>query len=275
MNVKSKFWGKSLEALPLGVNNVKLMTADGPELYSWRKVTTCVSNLILGTLTIDHYGDLEVKNHATGELCTVTFQPRDAGGWFGASANPIPFGKLMGIVRDSKGGVKFEISGGWNNQIQIIPKSKSRFVSPLTIWKASRRPPSSDKNFHFTDLSLFLNQLSDDLQVKLPPTDSRLRPDQRAMEAGLWDQADNLKNQIEVSQRARRKIIVSDFEKSNIPYGPTRRGLEFGEKWWQPRWFYREHDSITGEECWKFSGEYWKFREIGWPNYVNDIFQID
>ena len=263
-----------MEALPLGVNNVKLMTVNGPELYSWRKVTTCVSNLILGTLTIDHYGDLEVKNHATGETCTVTFKPRDAGGWFGASADPVPFGKLIGQARDAKGAVKYEISGGWNNQIHAIPKSKSRFVNPVVIWRANQRPPMSEKNFHFTDLSMFLNQMSDDLKKKLPLTDSRLRPDQRAMEEGLWNQADSLKNQIETSQRLRRKEIVSDFERTGVPNGPTRRGLEFGEKWWQPRWFYREHDPIIGEECWKFSGEYWMFRDDSWPKYVFDIFQL-
>lgn len=39
----------------------------------------------------------------------------------------------------------------------------------------------------------------------MAPTDSRLRPDQRLMEAGLWDEANVQKQRLEESQRLERK----------------------------------------------------------------------
>lgn len=71
VDAKSKFTGKSFEITPCGVAHVNLRIleewSDGTypkasrfeglvkEHYSWKKVTTCVSNLLF-TPVIDHYG---------------------------------------------------------------------------------------------------------------------------------------------------------------------------------------------------------------------------
>jgi hypothetical protein len=55
---------------------------------------------------------------------------------------------------------------------------------------------------HFT---LQLNYLSSSLVEILPPTDSRRRPDQRALEEGNLRLASEQKNLLEVKQRATRK----------------------------------------------------------------------
>ena len=69
--------GKSFEIRPTGVAHAELLlpkeraptypTARGPhtegrviEHYSWKKVTTNISGFILGSPTIDHYGDMIV-----------------------------------------------------------------------------------------------------------------------------------------------------------------------------------------------------------------------
>ena len=69
--------GKSFEIRPTGIAHAELMIpedlaphypkAKGPkrekkvvEHYSWKKVTTNVSGFILGSPTIDHYGDMTV-----------------------------------------------------------------------------------------------------------------------------------------------------------------------------------------------------------------------
>jgi oxysterol-binding protein 1 len=78
VDAQNKFTGKSFEIRPTGVANVDiLLPAEwGPtypkytskfmnseravEHYSWKKVTTNISGFIIGSPTIDHYGDMIV-----------------------------------------------------------------------------------------------------------------------------------------------------------------------------------------------------------------------
>lgn len=53
----------------------------------------------------------------------------------------------------------------------------------------------------FSSLALTLNEPEEGVA----PTDSRLRPDQRLMEAGLWDEANAQKQRLEEHQRLERK----------------------------------------------------------------------
>lgn len=58
------------------------------------------------------------------------------------------------------------------------------------------------ENMHFfSALALTLNEPEEGVA----PTDSRLRPDQRLMEAGLWDEANIQKQRLEECQRLERK----------------------------------------------------------------------
>jgi len=134
--------GKSFEIRPTGVAHADLLlpeamaprypnvigeSAKGKvrEHYSWKKVTTNVSGFILGSPTIDHYGDMVVcscwfsavisapyllyLDHRTGDQCILTFKPR---GWRGKDAY-----EIIGQVVDSSGEVAYEITGGWNSQL--------------------------------------------------------------------------------------------------------------------------------------------------------------
>jgi oxysterol-binding protein 1 len=65
--------GKSFEIRPTGVAHADLLLppqlaekypqdeGKAVEHYSWKKVTTNVSGFILGSPTIDHYGDMTVR----------------------------------------------------------------------------------------------------------------------------------------------------------------------------------------------------------------------
>jgi hypothetical protein len=37
--------------------------------------------------------------------------------------------------------------------------------------------------------------------------------------------------------------------------------LQAQGKHWDPQWFTRKTDASTGEECWQYTGEYWRARE--------------
>lgn len=55
--------------------------------------------------------------------------------------------------------------------------------------------------YHFSGLALTLNEQEDGVGL----TDSRLRPDQRLMEDGRWDEANSEKQRLEEKQRAVRR----------------------------------------------------------------------
>ena len=48
---------------------------------------------------------------------------------------------------------------------------------PMEVWSMNPKPENSDWMYQFSYFTLQLNYLSDALREKLPPTDSRLRPD--------------------------------------------------------------------------------------------------
>lgn len=186
--------------MPLGVCHV-VIKATG-EHFSWRKVTTCVNNLIVGKLWIDHYGDMIITNHKTSEKALVRFKPA---GWRGKGQY-----EIEGDVTDSTGRKCIDIFGTWNDRLMARPAldSNGRPVIPtlpsnmgssdqvlnatsnvsssssgtVLLWKRHPLAEDSEKMFNFTEYAASLNEISDSLREHLCPSDTRLRPDQRAME---------------------------------------------------------------------------------------------
>jgi hypothetical protein len=70
-DVKSKFWGRSIELRPEGL--MRLSFADG-DVYQWNKVTTSINNLILGKIYIDHGGIMKVRCVGTGLTAKLRFK---------------------------------------------------------------------------------------------------------------------------------------------------------------------------------------------------------
>ncbi|KAJ7427859.1 oxysterol binding protein like 7 [Willisornis vidua] len=72
MRWKNKFWGKSLEIVPVGTVNVQLpRTGDH---YEWNKVTTCIHNVLSGPRWIEHYGEVLIRNTCDASYhCKLTF----------------------------------------------------------------------------------------------------------------------------------------------------------------------------------------------------------
>ncbi|KAG2367637.1 Oxysterol-binding protein-domain-containing protein [Suillus spraguei] len=276
VDAQNRFMGKSFEIRPTGVAHAELLlpeewapdypkcTAAGiqgkvVEHFSWKKVTTNVSGFILGSPTIDHYGDMIVTNHRTGDQCVLTFKPR---GWRGKDAY-----EISGVVRDADGEVTHEVAGRWNSQLICRavgtgsgflhpdatvsgPSSPNYTAEYILLWRNSEK---SIAPFNLTPFAITLNDCPDEsLRSYLCPTDCRLRPDQRAFEMGKYEFANGLKMQQEERQRATRRAR----EEGRAP--PHR-----------PRWFRAETDEDTGERVWAPSKagdrlEYWVERERIW-----------
>lgn len=255
-SVRSKFYGKSFDINPLGTWFLRLTTPSGKrELYTWKKVTSSVIGIITGSPTVDNYGLQEVRNHTTGEVCILDFKQR---GWKASSAY-----QVSGKVQSADGTTRWSIGGRWNDKIyaRLTPgfeapveapsaKNKGDANQAFLVWEAHPRPQGIP--FNLTPFVVTLNALPPGLAPHLPPTDTRLRPDQRAMEDGEYDRAATDKNRVEEKQRAARRAR-------------EQSGDEF-----RPQWFAKGRCDVTGEEFWQARGveaggavgrpEYWACR---------------
>ncbi|KAK9464695.1 Oxysterol-binding protein-domain-containing protein [Lipomyces arxii] len=284
--VKSKFNGRSFDINPLGTWYLNIRPKDGTEeLYTWKKVTSQVVGIITGSPVVDNFGDMVIRNHTTGDVCKLKFKQR---GWYGSGAY-----EVYGTVNDKAGTPRWCVGGRWNDKIygrkynndigdslvtlskesdaQAASKAKdaTRAQSPTTaanapflVWENHARPRAP---FNLTPFAITLNAIPPALRPWIAPTDTRLRPDQRAMEDGEYDFAASEKNRLEEKQRARRK----QHEKAGTSH--------------TPRWFKKAKHPVTKEDYWEFLGEYWHVRDefgrksidanrkIEWPA-VEDIF---
>ncbi|XP_041039756.1 oxysterol-binding protein-related protein 3 isoform X3 [Carcharodon carcharias] len=69
---KNKFWGKSMEIVPVGTIHVTLPSYG--DHYEWNKVTSCVHNILSGQRWIEHYGEILIKNRNSSICqCKLTF----------------------------------------------------------------------------------------------------------------------------------------------------------------------------------------------------------
>ena len=264
VDAKSKFLGRMFEIRPTGVAHAKVKirpewapeskrgmmphAAENESLllehYSWNKVTTSVSGFITGSPTIDHYGDMTVVNHVTGDVCKLTFKPR---GWRSTNAF-----EIQGEVLDAQGNKVWLITGRWNSQLiakrssggesgDLNPDEKHVSADPtdssvseskyLLLWRNSQKVPTP---FNLTPFAVTLNSRPEGLMEWLPPTDCRRRPDLTAFENGKFEQADQLKVQLEELQRSKRRMR----EEGKLP--PHK-----------PRWFSKTTDPDTKEAFWK------------------------
>ncbi|KAJ5175521.1 ATP12 ATPase F1F0-assembly protein [Penicillium canariense] len=253
-SLKSKFYGKSFDINLLGTWFLKLRpVTGGEELYTWKKVTSSVIGIITGNPTVDNYGLMEIKNWTTGEVCYLDFKPR---GWKASSAY-----QVTGKIVDPSGSPKWSIGGRWNDK--IYARHTPGFEAPVSgqdpesaktflVWQAHARPTGVP--FNLTPFVITLNALPDGLKDWLPPTDTRLRPDQRAMEDGEYDLAATEKHRVEEKQRAKRR----DREARGDIY--------------RPQWFVRDRCPVTGEQFWAHNGKYWASRDTQDWRSSEDIF---
>eukprot|EP00074_Homo_sapiens_P100161 XP_016879611.1 oxysterol-binding protein-related protein 7 isoform X1 [Homo sapiens] len=280
MKWKNKFWGKSLEIVPVGTVNVSLPRFG--DHFEWNKVTSCIHNVLSGQRWIEHYGEVLIRNTQDSSChCKITFCK--AKYW---SSN---VHEVQGAVLSRSGRVLHRLFGKWHEGLYRGPTPGGQ-----CIWKPNSMPPDHERNFGFTQFALELNELTAELKRSLPSTDTRLRPDQRYLEEGNIQAAEAQKRRIEQLQRDRRKVM----EENNIvhqarffrclglalrPGSPHEPCLEQGRCGRQhlrtlaclldvhpslppPSPTRRQTDS-SGKEWWVTNNTYWRLRAE--PGYGN------
>ncbi|XP_004349793.2 hypothetical protein CAOG_01273 [Capsaspora owczarzaki ATCC 30864] len=282
-DVRIKFWGKSIEIVPTGNEHVRLRIGDSgseDEEFTWSKVTTCVHNIIVGKLWLDQYGKMEMVNHTNNVRCVLEFKPRSL--WFSPNSGC----ELEGYVLDAAGNRTHLLAGWWNDSLYSISLkdyyaspagaaaaaaaatgSKKKAVAPTIaaealrvhpaakrLWVRNPLPEISSKMYNMTTYAMALNEVDSELAKSVAPTDSRLRPDQRALENGLVDLASSEKNRLEEKQRLTRKVRA-------------RQNQEH-----VPMWFTEREDAYNGMNGWLYRGGYWEAREKGQFDACPDIY---
>ncbi|CAI4226773.1 unnamed protein product [Auanema sp. JU1783] len=234
------------------------------EVYTYMAPACTIYNVMMGKMYMNLTGHLNVNCVQTGLSINLSV---DAGrGWHVKSTDV----HIDGYIEKGKTKLR-AIYGNWSYFLASCPvetfklnhSSYIKFfmtslqpgnenMAPLlsdskVLWTANQLVSNYEKNFFFTPFVLSLNELTDELRKKLPPTDSRFRPDIVALENGLCDRAESAKHALEESQRSRRKQGVGN----------------------EPLWF-----KFDGKK-WKYSGKYfdrdWTDCTDIFDNNVSDV----
>jgi len=279
-HVDSKFNGRSFNIKHLGKWFVHMRPddKDSPEeeVYSFMKPDNSVIGILVGKPEVDNVGSTRIDNHTTGDYCMLYYKAR---GWTMAGAY-----EVRGEIFDKDGKKRWVLGGHWNDAIYAKkcvssddndtssaefpvettitgtngtngPNEPRYDGSKFLVWKANKR--QTGVPFNLTRYAIQLNDDNEQLLQWAAPTDSRRRPDQRAMEEGRYDDAADEKYRLEEKQRAIRKL--REQEESEVPS-------------WTPKWFTRDVHPTTGDSYWHFTGDYWKNRETHNWEICDDIY---
>uniref|UniRef100_A0A3P9MVS4 Oxysterol-binding protein n=1 Tax=Poecilia reticulata TaxID=8081 RepID=A0A3P9MVS4_POERE len=220
---KNKFWGKSMEIVPVGTTHVMLPRFE--DHYEWNKVTSCIHNILSGQRWIEHYGEVSIRNSNSNICqCKITFIKAR---YWNSSVN-----EVEGTITDVKGKVVHRLFGKWHEAVYCGDPP-----SATCIWRASPMPMNYEQYYGFTKFAIELNELEPSLKQLLPPTDTRLRVDQRLLEEGNLEAAEEQKLRIEQLQRDRRRVL----EENHVSHQPK---------------FFRK----SMEDAWVSNNTYWELR---------------
>ena len=192
---------------------------------SRRRPSSFMRNIMMGTKYLEHTGKMTIECTTTKARCVIEF--KENGYWNQSN-------EVVGTVYSSAGKAMSSLEGNWDQSLQRKIDSSHLHV----LWRITPFPKHSQEQYGLTTFAMTLNEITPDLEGRLPPTDSRMRPDVRALEEGRIDDAEHGKEVLEGAQRQRRQE------------GKER----------EPRWFRQE-----GEE-WIYKGGYWEMREKGWKD---------
>lgn len=175
------------------------------------------------------------------EQCTIKFERRS---WMGKEMCKLTGEAFIG--GSGKPEVFYEIMGNWNGAIQLKDTKKG---TTQPVWSKKPYPPMWDHMYGMSRFSLQLNYFPKRLRSVVPPTDTRRRPDQRALEEGDMRTAAYEKDRLENRQRAVRKLREAKKEEFAPSYFEVWKNPHDGQDYWIYNKKYFEKD--RPEQNWK------------------------
>ena len=238
--VKIRFWGRSLECIPIGFQRFYFKTTK--EIFLVQSPSVYACNIIIGKFFVELGGESKIENVQTKEKAVISFKRK---GWSDST-----LGIVEGFVKDRNGKKVYEIKGKWFERIQATNLETNETI---LLWEAFPRPNNYEFYYYFCRFTMQLNYLPENLKKILPPTDSRMRPDQRALENGLIKLAAQEKSRIEDKQRAARK----EREFLHLKYKPV---------------YFDEVLDSQNNKIYRFNNKYWEDREKQNWSHLPNIF---
>lgn len=228
--------GMSIEVDLKGKSHLILRKANSSEVdgdkYEWNMVKSIIKNVFSTKPNVRHSGEMLIQNTSNGFSCRVTIN--DVQSTEGLS--------VSGTVFDADNRELFHLSGNLADKLYVVERE-----SADVIWQRNPMPEDSELYFGFTYFAMMLNELDEETAERLPPTDTRFRPDQRCLEEGNISDAEQMKAGVESIQRSRAEQR-------------QKTGEEYVPKWFKQVEADDDSDSDS-DENWVFAGEYWIQRQ--------------
>ncbi len=232
---RTNFSAKGLSFKPMYKYYVELGPAQNNERYEIELPTISAHNLIIGTMYMDLGGTSTIKNLSRpNEICQLEFHTR---GWSQSSYYRVD-GEIFANGGQKKEVPVYRLEGKWNESFWMInEKTKEKQV----LWTKTPYPEQWEQMYGMSQYMLQLNYFPRQYKKAIAPTDTRWRPDQRALEEGDMKLAADEKNRLEEKQRAVRKYN----EKHKIEQKPF-----YFDEWKNP-----DDDSLI---YYRYNGKYWE-----------------
>jgi hypothetical protein len=212
--VKTKFMGNWVDVFPIGRTRIHLKRTN--ETFNIIPPTSRINNLIVGRIWVDTFGDMRVQNLTTKATCDLQFT---ACGWSSRGRY-----EVNGFVKDNNEKEKLRMYGHWNKDLKCSKVSDDETTTwEKKLWQVEEREIKVAHEHPYGFNSFAVKSIGAETAPadgKLLKSDSRLRPDRRALEKADNSTASTQKTALEERQRAERR---------------ERRALECGP--WKPRFF--------------------------------------
>ena len=225
---ESSFAGNSVVVSHPGSHNRLTFDRTGDDITFDLPRSTVNNVLMPGFTYIDHHGQVQLRNHGTGETCTLSFRP--CASWRGSGPR-----EVSGTVTDAGGAPLYTLAGHWDECMHVCDAATgaqvATWVRPDSESDPSGLPSGLRAQAALVDAFDSQPRERAAAAAALPPSDSRLRPDRRALAAGLQAEA----------QRHRLRLAHQDDALSPA-CAP-------------PRWF-----APDGHGHWTFKGGYFEAR---------------
>ncbi|KAI6238843.1 Oxysterol-binding protein-related protein 3 [Aphelenchoides fujianensis] len=213
----------------------RLRLADGSE-FAWTKPATVVENARAAA----HRRRVRLE----GEVVIASNTGVEARLLFAADGN-----RVEGAVRrPSDGEVVCRLDGRWDERVDRVDEQGNREA----LFEAPEPHEDAARFYGFSEFTFDLNHVHAAQRPFLPPTDSRLRPDQRLLEDGETKRAADEKKRLEhVGLLSALPFIPppaqEQRERANRPHTPV--------------WFRQATDEFSGRSLWTSNGRYWTAKE--------------
>ena len=251
---KGHFRGNKADAHPRGGSYLKIHAFG--ELFKWNFPSMSVNNLLGGftNLWLDFYGCVTVTNETTGDVARVDFHK--------GSRDIATRGECSGSLYSADGSEKYKLWGNYLREVKACRAGKDQERGAFTLFQPRPEVEDSERQYNFSQFTMHVNEVTDRLLEKLPPTDSKLREDVRLLEEG----------NMALATKAKRLIKNRDLH--------TRRSLKHPSDWKNGWFVYRGPKDgrpirdilLKGESDWEYTGKYWEARERGDFDHRPDIF---